>query len=130
MYQQVTVLGNLGSEPEMRYTPKGRAVTNFSVAANKRYTNSAGEQVEQTTWLRVACWGNLAETTNQYLSKGRQVLIVGELNPGENGNPRLWTGDNGEVRASYEITAQTIKFLGGRSDNGAEEPAKEISFTE
>ena len=133
MFHQVVILGNLGSDPEMRYTPSGRPVTNFSVASNKRYTNSSGEQVDQTTWFRVACWGKLAEVTNDYLSKGRQVFIIGELSPGENGSPKVWTGTDGEAHASYEVNAQMVKFLGrpngGDNEEVFSEAGKEISFT-
>ncbi|RME47240.1 MAG: single-stranded DNA-binding protein [Chloroflexi bacterium] len=103
----------------MRYTPSGTPVTNFSVAANQRWTDQQGELREETTWFRVSCWGKLAETTNQYLSKGRQVLIEGRLRPDpETGGPRVWTGNDGVARASYEVTALTVKFLGSPQDRG------------
>ena len=69
MYQTIIFAGNLGGDPEMRYTPSGQAVTNFSVATNRQYTASDGNQVKETTWFRVSAWGKLAETTNQYLRK-------------------------------------------------------------
>ena len=76
MYQKVIIVGNLGTDPEMRYMPDGTAVTNFSVATNRRWTDRAtGEPREETTWFRVSVWRQQAETANQYLSKGRQVLV-------------------------------------------------------
>lgn len=130
MYQKVVIVGNLGRDPEMRYTPSGQAVTNFSVATNRRWTNSDGSAGEETCWWRVTAWGKLAETCNQYLSKGRQVLVEGRMNPNqETGGPRVWVGQDGQARASFELTAMTVQFLGGRDAPGAaggdmyEEPA-------
>jgi single-strand DNA-binding protein len=105
MYQQTTVVGNLGSTPEMRYTPNGIPVTNFSVAVNEKY----GE-TESTIWFRVACWRQLAEVTSQYLSKGRQVFITGRI------SARPYLDRDGNPAVSLELTADTIKFL-GRPDN-------------
>ena len=90
MYQKVTIVGNLGTDPEMRYTPSGQAVTNFSVATNRRWTNNEGQMQEETVWFRVSVWGKQAESCNQYLSKGRQVFVEGRLRADENGGPRLW----------------------------------------
>lgn len=118
MYHKVIIVGNLGRDPEMRYTPKGTPVTNFSVATNRRWTNEDGSQGEETTWFRVSAWGKLGEVCNQYLSKGRQVFIEGNLRPDENGGPRIWTGQDGQARASFEVVAQTVKFLGGRGEAG------------
>lgn len=120
MYQKVIVVGNLGGDPEMRYTPSGTPVTNFSVASNRRWTNQQGEQQEETTWFRVSCWNRLAETTNQYLSKGRQVLVEGRMSPDpQTGGPRVWTGNDGVARASYEVTALNVQFLGGGQASAA-----------
>ena len=116
MFHKVILVGNLGRDPEMRYTPSGQAVTNLSVATNRRYTDSSGESHEETVWFRVSVWGRQAEATNQYLSKGRQVLVEGRLVPDENGNPRTWTRQDGSTAASFEVNAQTVRFLGGRAD--------------
>jgi single-strand DNA-binding protein len=121
MFQKITIVGNLGSDPEMRYTPSGVPVTRFSVATNRRWTDAEGNPGEETAWFRVSAWRRLAETCNQYLSKGRQVLVEGRLLPDqETGGPRVWTGNDGVARASYELTALTVKFLGGRAER--EEP--------
>jgi len=116
MFQKVILVGNLGRDPEMRYTPGGQAVTNFSVATNRRYTDSSGETRDETVWFRISAWGKQAETCNQYLKKGSRVLVEGRLNGDENGNPRMWTGQDGSPRASFEVTSQNVRFLSGRDE--------------
>jgi single-strand DNA-binding protein len=118
MFHKVILVGNLGRDPEMRYTPSGQAVTNLSVATNRSYTDSSGSQVKETVWFRVSVWGKQAESCHQYLRKGRPVLVEGRLNPDENGNPRIWNRQDGTPAASYEVTAQTVRFLGGRDEGG------------
>ncbi|RME06035.1 MAG: single-stranded DNA-binding protein [Anaerolineae bacterium] len=118
MYQKITIVGNLGNDPQMRYTPSGQAVCNFSVATNRRYTNSNGQQVDETAWFRVSTWGKLAEVCNQYLRKGRKVLVEGRLIPDPaTGGPRIWTGNDGQPRASFEVTALEVKFLSSRAED-------------
>ncbi len=113
MYQKLTIVGNLGQDPEMRYTPDGTPVTNFSVATNRRWTAADGSQGEETVWFRVTVWRRMAEVCNEYLEKGRQVLVEGRLRPDpQTGGPRVWTGRDGEPRASFEVTAQSVQFLG------------------
>jgi single-strand DNA-binding protein len=115
VYQKIVIVGNLGRDPEMRYTADGTPVTSFSVATNRKWTNPDGSQGEETIWFRISAWRRLAETCNQYLSKGRLVLVEGRINPDRaTGGPRIWTGQDGIARASYEVTAATVKFLGGR----------------
>jgi single-strand DNA-binding protein len=121
MYQKVVIVGNLGTDPEMRYTPSGQAVTNFSVATNRRWSDSQGNQQEETVWFRVSVWGRMAEVCNQYLAKGRQVLVEGTMRPDpETGGPRIWTDQNGQPRASFELTGREVKFLGSRGDSGGD----------
>jgi single-strand DNA-binding protein len=116
MYHTLILVGNLGRDPEMRYTPTGQAVTNFPVATNRQYTASSGETVKETTWFRVSVWGKQAETCNQYLRKGSKVLVEGRLNSDNaTGGPRIWQGQNGPG-ASYEITANTVRFLSSRGE--------------
>jgi single-strand DNA-binding protein len=123
MYHKIIIVGNLGRDPEMRYTPQGTPVTSFTVAANRRWTNADGTPGEETTWFRVSAWGKLGEVCNQYLSKGRQVLIEGQLKPDpETGGPRVWTGNDGIARASFELNARTVRFMGGRGEGVAVEP--------
>lgn len=105
---KVILIGNLGSDPEMRYTPNGRAVTSFNVATNRRYTTSAGETKEETDWFRVSVWGKQAEQCNQFLSKGKQVYVEGRL------HARSWEGQDGQTRTSLEVSAERVLFLGKR----------------
>lgn len=140
MYHKILIVGNLGRDPEMRYTPDGTPVTNFSVATNRKWTNPDGSQGEETVWFRITAWRKLAETCNQYLQKGRQVFIEGRMQPDKNtGGPRIWTGNDGVARAQYEVTAETVRFLGGRGEAAAPveapgveepptEPEEEIPF--
>ena len=134
MYQKIIIVGNLGRDPEMRYMPDGTAVTSFSIATNRRWTDRAtGQPVDETTWFRVSIWGRQAEAANQYLTKGRQVLVEGRIKPDPNtGAPRLWTRQDGTVAASYEVTADTFSFVCGRpegeyvpSDSGGTPAAQE-----
>jgi single-strand DNA-binding protein len=122
MYHTITVVGNLGRDPEMRYSPDGKPVTNLSVATNRKWTNADGTPGEETLWFRVSAWGKLAEVCNEYLSKGRQVLVEGRLRPDpETGGPRIWTRQDGTSGASYEIVARTVRFLGSPDNGGGEE---------
>jgi len=111
MYQRITIIGNLGGDPQERKTPDGTPVTSFSVATNKRWTDGSGEQQERTVWFRVTAWRRLAETCAKYLRVGRQVYVEGELR-----EPEPYQSRDGEWRASLDLTAYTVKFLGGRDD--------------
>ena len=102
---RMTIIGNLGTEPEMRFTPGGRPVTSFSVATNWRYTTQEGERKEETDWFTVVAWGKLAEQCNQFLAKGRLVFVEGRL------RLRQWEGQDGQKRARNEIVADRVKFL-------------------
>ncbi len=125
MFQQCMIIGNLGQTPEMKFLPDGRPVTNFSVATNRRWTNSDGSQGEEVTWFRVSCFGKLAETTNQYLEKGRQVMVIGRV------KANAYIDREGVARASLDLVAAEVKFLGnGNSQHEAEstEEAQNIPF--
>ena len=134
MFHRITIIGFVGQDPQMRYTEDGTPVTNFSVATRQVVSKERvvgcptgwkeslnGKNWELTTWFRVTCWRKLAEAANEYLDKGQQVFVEGELR-GEavdgSQNPRIWQGNDGEHRASYEVTARTVKFLGKRDGNG------------
>ncbi len=125
-YQKIILVGNLGRDPEMRYTADGTPVTSFSMAVNRRWNNPDGSKGEETTWFRVSAWRRQAEIAAQYLSKGRQVMVEGRLNPDrETGGPRIWTGQDGQPRASFEVTADNIVFLsGGTRGEGGDEVAE------
>jgi single-strand DNA-binding protein len=117
MYQTIIIVGNVGRDPEMRYTPSGQAVTSFSVATNRQYTNNNGETVKETIWFRVSAWGKQAETCNQYVKKGSKVLVEGRLTADPaTGGPRVWTGQDGSPRASFEVSAGTVRFLSSRGE--------------
>lgn len=117
MYQTIIIVGNVGRDPEMRYTPGGQAVTSFSVATNRQYTNNNGETVKETIWFRVSAWGKTGEVCNQYLKKGSKVLVEGRLTADPaTGGPRVWTAQDGSTRASFEVSAQTVRFLSSRGE--------------
>jgi len=88
----------------------------MNIATNRSYTKSDGEKVEETVWFRVTAWGAMAETCNQYLEKGRQVLVEGRLISDDNGNPKTFDRNDGSVGASFEVNAQTVRFLGKRTN--------------
>ena len=117
MYNKIMIIGNLGRDPEMRYTPSGDPVTNFSVATNRRYTRN-GETVDETEWFNVSAWGRLAETTNQYLTRGKKVYVEGRL------RSRMYTDRNGETRFSNDINAREVLFLdpAGQTSGGGGYP--------
>ncbi len=118
MYQTIIIVGNVGRDPEMRYTPSGQAVTSFSVATNRQYTNNNAETVKETIWFRVSAWGKTGETCNQYLKKGSKVLVEGRLTADPaTGGPRIWQAQDGSSRASFEVSAQTVRFLSSRSES-------------
>jgi single-strand DNA-binding protein len=145
MFQRITLIGHVGREPQMRYTPDGVPVTDFSVATKETISKTLpgggdrscpqgwkesfnGRNWEVTTWWRVTCWRGLAETVNQYVSKGMQVFVEGTIS-GEASEgtqqPRVWQGSDGQHRASYEMTARTVKFLGSREGAVAGPPVGE-----
>jgi single-strand DNA-binding protein len=118
MFQKIILIGNLGGDPTMQYMQDGTAVTNFSMATNRKWTDrQTGEVQEEVTWFRVSVWGRQAEAVNEYLTKGRQVMVEGRLRPDpQTGAPRLWTRQDGRVGASFEVTATDVKFLGGNGN--------------
>jgi single-strand DNA-binding protein len=125
MYQKLILIGRLGQDPEMRYTQDGTPVTSFSVATDRKWTDPNGQQQERTVWFRVSAWRRLAETCNQYLSKGRLVMIEGELT-----EPKPYQGRDGEWRASLSVNARDVRFLGGRGDGASAGPATPGSAAE
>jgi single-strand DNA-binding protein len=103
---KVILIGNLGSDPEVRYTPNGTAVGNFNIATNESWTNKEGKREERTEWHRIVVWGKTAENCGEYLSKGRPVYIEGRL------QTREWNDKDGNKKYTTEIVAQTVQFLG------------------
>ncbi len=126
---KVILIGNLGRDPEVRYTPGGTAVANFSIATTENWTNKDGEQQSRTEWHRIEAWGRLGEICGEYLSKGRQVYIEGSLQTDE------WEDQEGNKRQTTKIKAWKMQMLGSRGpaetpreeDNKAEEPATKPS---
>ena len=116
MFHTIILVGNVGRDPEMRYTPSGAAVTSFSVASSRNY-KSQGQPVKETIWFRVTCWGKQAEIANNYVRKGQKVLVEGRLVADQAGNPRVFTRSDGTAAASFEITATNLQFLSSRNDN-------------
>jgi single-strand DNA-binding protein len=120
MWHTMIIVGNLGKDPEMRYTPSGQAVTSFNVASSRQYTGSNGQSVKETCWFRVSAWGKQAETCNQYLRKGSKVLVEGRLVPDQaTGGPKTYTKKDGTPGASYDVSANTIRFLSSRAEGEA-----------
>lgn len=119
MYQRLILVGNLGRDPEMRYTPNGTAVTQMSIATSRKWTDASGQLKEETAWFRVSVFGKQAETCNQYLNKGSRVLIEGELVIDEKtGGPRVYTRKDGTAGASFEVRGNLVRFLTPKSQSG------------
>jgi single-strand DNA-binding protein len=115
---KVILIGNLGRDPELRYTKSGQAVANFTIATNERWTDKEGQQQERTEWHRIVTWAKTAELCAQYLSKGRPAYIEGSL------QTREYEDKEGIKRYTTEVVAQRVQFLGGKSDGaGASGPA-------
>ena len=129
MYHTLILVGNLGRDPEMRYTPSGQAVTNFSVATSRQYSDSNGQQVKETIWFRVSAWGKQAETCNQYLKKGSKVLVEGRLVPDLNtGGPKIFSRKDGTQSSSYEVSATTVRFMSSKSETDGGSASGEASI--
>jgi len=123
---KVMIIGNLGRDPEMRYTPSGRPVTSFSVATSRTWNSSDGERHTETEWFNVVAWGNLAEICKQYLSKGQRVYVEGRL------QTRRWEGSEGARHIAVEIVANEMILLDERRDfnqtSGARDEGNEDEF--
>lgn len=114
-FNKITLVGNLGRDPELRYTPQGTPVCSFTLATNEKRKDRAGEMQDVTTWFRVTLWGRQAETASQYLVKGRPVYIEGRLRLEE------WTDRDNKQRYTLEVHATDMQFIGGgRSDEAAQ----------
>jgi len=124
---KVMLIGNLGRDPEMRYTPSGKPVTSFSLATSRNWVSADGERHDETEWFNVIAWGNLAEICNQHLSKGQKVYVEGRL------QTRSWEDENGQKHFRTEVVANEMIILTGRPDqfeslNSAEMDAGDIPF--
>ena len=110
MYQRLILVGNLGSDPEQKFSPNGDPVTSFSVATSRKYADK-----DETTWFRVTVWGKQAESCATYLRKGSRVLVEGRLRPDESGGPKVFQRKDGTWDASYDVTAEAVRFLTPKS---------------
>ncbi|HSR53317.1 MAG TPA: single-stranded DNA-binding protein [Acidobacteriota bacterium] len=119
MINKVILIGNLGRDPEMRYTQSGTPVCNFSIATTENYQDRSGNRQERTEWHNIVTWSKLAEICNQYLSKGRQVYIEGRL------QTREWTDRDGNSRRTTEVVANEMKMLGSPGSGGGGGPREE-----
>jgi single-strand DNA-binding protein len=120
-FNRIIIVGNLGRDPELRYTPQGTPVCTFTMATNDRRKDKSGEMQDQTTWFRITLWNRQAETASQYLHKGKSVYIEGRLRVEE------YTDRDGKPRHSLEVTATDMQFIGSRSDEPAQERAASTS---
>ncbi len=109
---KVILIGRLGADPEVRYTPSGMAVANFRIATSENWNDKQGQKQERTEWHRIVVWGKLAELCGQYLGKGRQIYVEGRL------QTRQWDDRDGNKRFTTEIQANQVTFLGGRGEGG------------
>ena len=117
-FLKVHGIARLGGMPEMRYSPSGNAATNFSAAINREWTGNDGQRQKETIWVRFSCWGKLAEIVNQYLKTGSLIYFEGRLNADpQSGGPRVYTRQDGSTGASFEITADTVRFLSARGED-------------
>lgn len=112
-FNKITIVGYLGRDPEIRYTPQGEAVCNFSVATTERRKDNTGDMQDVTTWFRITVWRRQAEIANQYLSKGKQVYVEGRLRQAE------YTDRDGNRRTTLEVTASDIQFLGAKGEEAS-----------
>jgi single-strand DNA-binding protein len=113
-FAEIILVGNVGRDPELKFTQSGTAVCDFSLAVNRRWTErSSNERREETTWFKITVWGSQAETVNQYVQKGRQVMVVGDRIQAS-----AYMGNDGEPRASLEVTARNVTFLSGGGSEG------------
>jgi single-strand DNA-binding protein len=121
---KVILLGRLGQDPELKYTPGGSPVCNFSLATTESWTDKSGQKQEKTEWHRVVVWGKLAELCNQYLAKGRQAFLEGRL------QTRSWDDKDGNKRYTTEILASTVQFIGGPSANTNQNAGVDTSYAQ
>jgi single-strand DNA-binding protein len=124
----LVIAGNLGRDPDLRYTPDGTPVATFSVADNRRWNRPDGSAGEQVTWFRVTAWRRLAEVCAEHLSKGRSVVVQGRLQADDTGSPKVWTGQDGQPRASFEVEAASVEFLGSGQRDDAQGEQRDRGF--
>ena len=124
MYQKTIIIGRLGAEPSMRYTPDGKPVCSFSVATGRNWTDANGVKKEKTVWFRVSVWNKMGEACQTYLHKGSLCSVDGELS-----EPNVYQAKSGEWKSSLELTARGVTFLGSKGESVADETVEEIEET-
>ncbi len=128
MFAKLIIVGNLGSDPELRFTPRGQAYARLNVAVNRKWADAEGTQHVETTWFRVTVWGKQAEACNQYLSKGRLVLVEAEQIKAS-----AYLSRDNQPAATLEVVARNVRFLGGNGNgngkgaSGTEQPVEEVA---
>jgi single-strand DNA-binding protein len=122
-FNKIIIVGNLGRDPELKYTPQGQQVCEFSVATNEKRKDANGEYKDETTWFKVSFWGKQAEVAGKYLSKGKQVYIEGRL------RPREWTDKEGKTHTSLEVFGSELKMLGSRGEDMANVAVSGANFS-
>jgi single-strand DNA-binding protein len=120
---KVRIIGNVGTDPEMRYTPNGNPVTSFRIATSRFFTSSEGERKQETEWFTVVTWNKLAESCNQYLTKGKRVYVEGRL------RTHSWEGQDGQKRSRTEIVAERVLFLDRQTTAPLSEESKPEDVT-
>jgi len=118
---KIMLIGNVGADPELRYTPNGAPVAEFTMAVNRRYTTGDGEQKEETEWFRIVTWNKNAENVNQYLTKGQKVYVEGRF------QSREYVGQDGNQRRAYEVVANMVTFLSGALERRDNENDEDVS---
>jgi len=125
-FQRLQVVGNLGKDPELRYTPQGQSVCSFPVAVNRKWSDSSGNSHEETLWVRVSVWGPQSEACANYLKKGHPVFAEGRLSVDKGtGGPRLYARADGTTASSFEMTGENVLFLPTRFE-GETAPAETV----
>lgn len=119
---KVILVGRLGQNPEVRYTPSGAAVANFSIATNESWVDKSGQKQDRTEWHRIVVWGKTAENCNQFLTKGRQIYVEGRL------QTRQWQDKDGQTKSTTEVQAQTVQFLGDKGAPGPQSSSERPSY--
>lgn len=136
---KLILIGNVGKDPEARYTPAGHMVVKFSLATNRVWKDDNGEEHKETTWFNISAWGKSAETISSYVKKGASLFVEGRLQPDpQYGAPRIWNAQDGTPRASYEVTLTSFQFLDKKGDSSyspddgllSEPPVKSMELSE
>ncbi len=122
MLNKIIVIGNVGTDPEMKYTPNGNPVTSFRLAVSRSYKDGSGERQQDTEWFSVVSWNALAESCNEYLAKGKRCYVEGRL------KSQTWTAQDGQPRFSNEIIANSVVFLDRASKGDDEGDAKDLHW--